>query len=58
MLEKVTPQKIANGLRRLFNDKGFGTWAGTNNRKLAWEKYEAHAVTAEIETYYRKVAKC
>jgi glycosyltransferase involved in cell wall biosynthesis len=58
VLDKVTPQTVEAGLRRLLGDADFAAAAGKRNAEIAWKKFEAGAVTAEIEAFYRKVASC
>jgi glycosyltransferase involved in cell wall biosynthesis len=58
VLTKVTDQTVEDGLRRLLSKEGFAASAGSHNRAIAWDKFEAQTVTGEIETYYRKVAQC
>jgi glycosyltransferase involved in cell wall biosynthesis len=57
-LSEVTPQTVEAGLRRLLDAPGFAEVAGRRNADIAWTRYEAHAVTAEIEKLYQKVASC
>jgi glycosyltransferase involved in cell wall biosynthesis len=58
VLDTVTAESVASGLRRLLSDPEAAKEIGRRNAELAWNKYEAHAVTAEIESFYRKVAQC
>ena len=58
VVEKVTPQTVEAGLRRLLSDANFAAAAGKRNAEQAWKKFEAHAVTAEIEKLYARVARC
>jgi glycosyltransferase involved in cell wall biosynthesis len=58
VLEGVTPEAVQNGLRRLLSDTQFAERAGKHNADIAWKKFEANVVTAELEDIYQQVAKC
>ena len=55
VLDEVTAKSVEAGLRRLLDDADFACAAGQHNAEAAWKKFEAHAVTAEIEKLYVKV---
>jgi glycosyltransferase involved in cell wall biosynthesis len=56
LLKHPTPSHIATALRRLLSDRKFCETIQGNNRRKAWENYEAKFVTGMIETIYAQVA--
>jgi glycosyltransferase involved in cell wall biosynthesis len=58
VLQKVSAQSVEVGLRRLLSQPDDMVVIGKRNHEIAWQKFEAHAVTAEIENLYQRVAQC
>ena len=56
LLKYPTPFHIATGLRRLLSDRKFCETIQDNNRRKAWDHYEAKIVTGIIENIYAQVA--
>lgn len=58
VLDHVTAQTVAQGLRRLLDDPIFMKNSGEHNARQAAERFEASIVSAEIEQLYAKVSQC
>jgi glycosyltransferase involved in cell wall biosynthesis len=52
ILEKVSVEAVETALRRLLSDQDYCRNAGKRNAIYAWEHFEAHAVTPQIEAIY------
>jgi glycosyltransferase involved in cell wall biosynthesis len=57
-LQDISAEKIASALRRLLADPNASAAIGKYNAQVAWATFEAKAVTAEIESFYSRVASC
>ncbi|MDX2028310.1 MAG: glycosyltransferase family 4 protein [Alphaproteobacteria bacterium] len=57
VLDEVTIDTVADGLRRLLRNPGFCEESGARNAVYAWQNFEARAVTAKIEVLYREIAQ-
>ena len=56
LIDHVSPHKIATAMERLLNDENLCSKVQENNRREAWEKYEAAIVTRRMEAIYMEVA--
>ena len=56
LIDHVSPHKIATAMERLLNDEDLSSKVQENNRREAWEKYEAAIVTKRMEAIYMEVA--
>jgi len=56
MLHHVQCDTIEAALRQMLNDPAACQATGERNRTIAWQRFEARIVTAEIETYYQRIA--
>jgi glycosyltransferase involved in cell wall biosynthesis len=57
LLDNVTPNNIAEAVEKLLDDEAFLTKVKENNRRKAWQEYEASIVTRRIEAIFRKVGR-
>jgi glycosyltransferase involved in cell wall biosynthesis len=57
LLNYPTASQIAAALKRLLNDRKFCNIIQDNNRRKAWEHYEAKTVTGIIENIYSHVVR-
>lgn len=55
MLREVTPASITAAIEALLSDPAGRAAIGARNRRVAWERYEARAVSARIAEIYRFV---
>lgn len=53
VLDTVTPEAVERALLDVLGDQEHWRLVGRNNRREAWQKYEAKAVTARLEAIYR-----
>jgi glycosyltransferase involved in cell wall biosynthesis len=57
-LTEITAATVELGLRRFLKEPLVWEKVGKHNAKMAWDTFEANAVTKEIENFYQKVSAC
>jgi glycosyltransferase involved in cell wall biosynthesis len=55
LLASAKPDQIYDALRYLMTSKDVLQEISARNREIAWKRYEASVVTADIERYYQQV---
>jgi glycosyltransferase involved in cell wall biosynthesis len=56
VLDEITTETVASGLRRLLGDSRYCSETGAHNAQYAWENFGAKVVTANIEAVYHDIA--